>query len=1085
MSYRRTAARLHRTRLSALMERVLWSSAAAVAASTGVPSMAPAATITVTSAADPGNAGTCTLRQAIVSTNTGAVAGTACVNSGDATFGVDDTIRFGASLFSGSTATITLADQPGNYLHAITNGTLTIDAGAGRNVTVQRPANAQNKFPILFGEALQNGNITLRLYGLTLQNGYLDDTRSDLNDALSKYSFGGFNAAGGGVGVIYGHLVMDQCTVANNTVRSMHGGAKGAGVMAGNHLTIRSSLITGNVAKGPDAMAAGVYTQLGTLSIVDSTLSGNVSQGTHGGGAAGVGVMVTPFGPITTSKLSIVNSTVSGNAAPNAQGWGAAISAPFATRVLLSNSTFACNDAPAGTAAIYVLAMPGDGRFSAFGTIFADTANSLCPTQGTSKEAVVAAGSPGAVAGDHNLLVSSGAIDAGLPFPADTILGDPLLQPLQYIGGRTPTHAIASNSPARNAGSNPTGLAYDQRGPDYPRSVGGAPDIGAFELQQAGLCGSAHGGSFATLSGSSPNLCSSGAVLQGFFGTGPWGWLCAPPSDPVNNEFCGATVLANVTMAINGPDDQTLTHDPVYGEALHLHARVAGPAGIAPPEGQVTFFDATDGGFAPLCADRVLDTGGGTWVDGWTWCVPDPDWIAGAEHVQAGQRQLKATYRGDGRFGQALSGSYPVHVLPAHSVTAIASQTPDPVGIGEPFTVVADVSLAAPSEAEAYGLVEVHDLTDDRSCVYSLDAASPGCPLTPVSAGAHELLVSFQGGANILPSSVGATQAVDPAATATSLELSPASITLGGTVTATIGVTTSVPPQIAVPGGTVTVADGADASCTIALPATTCALTPTRAGARAITASYAGDGNFLGSSGSAGLTVDVAPTTAAVSLSAATIELGETVTVTASIASDVPAAIAMPGGTITVDDGGSGAGDTCTITLPATSCVLAPAAAGPKTVTASFPGDGNFAGSSGSAALVVLEPPSQLALTIDDGQDHARYGEALAYTIVLANSGNGPATDVAVSGVPGAAFGAATLAWTCTSTGGATCAAGGSGATLADTVTLPPGSSLTWIVNTMVPQDAEGDAAVFGVGALDANASDSDVLVLFRDGFEP
>jgi hypothetical protein len=58
---------------------------------------------------------------------------------------------------------------------------------------------------------------------------------------------------------------------------------------------------------------------------------------------------------------------------------------------------------------------------------------------------------------------------------------DPLLGPLQNNGGSTRTHALLPGSPAINAGSNPLGLATDQRGADFPREAGGRADIGAYE----------------------------------------------------------------------------------------------------------------------------------------------------------------------------------------------------------------------------------------------------------------------------------------------------------------------------------------------------------------------------------------------------------------------------------------------------------------------------------------------------------------------------------------------------------------------------------------------------------------------------
>jgi predicted outer membrane repeat protein len=50
-------------------------------------------------------------------------------------------------------------------------------------------------------------------------------------------------------------------------------------------------------------------------------------------------------------------------------------------------------------------------------------------------------------------------------------------------GGLVPVTTILATSPCKNMGSNPGGLAYDARGPGFPRAVGTAPDIGAFEVQ--------------------------------------------------------------------------------------------------------------------------------------------------------------------------------------------------------------------------------------------------------------------------------------------------------------------------------------------------------------------------------------------------------------------------------------------------------------------------------------------------------------------------------------------------------------------------------------------------------------------------
>jgi hypothetical protein len=51
------------------------------------------------------------------------------------------------------------------------------------------------------------------------------------------------------------------------------------------------------------------------------------------------------------------------------------------------------------------------------------------------------------------------------------------------LHGLVPVTTILATSPCKNMGSNPGGSAYDARGPGFPRTVGTAPDIGAFEVQ--------------------------------------------------------------------------------------------------------------------------------------------------------------------------------------------------------------------------------------------------------------------------------------------------------------------------------------------------------------------------------------------------------------------------------------------------------------------------------------------------------------------------------------------------------------------------------------------------------------------------
>jgi len=149
---------------------------------------------------------------------------------------------------------------------------------------------------------------------------------------------------------------------------------------------------------------------------------------------------------------------------------------------------------------------------------------------------------------------------------------------------------------------------------------------------------------------------------------------------------------------------------------------------------------------------------------------------------------------------------------------------------------------------------------------------------------------------------------------------------------------------------TFTVSGGSE-TCIATLPATTCNLVLTGVGARTLTASYSGDARFATSSDTEAHTVNAgATTTAIVSHLPEPSNLGANVIVTIAVAPVSPAT-GTPGGTITVS---ASASESCTITLPATSCALALTTSGTRTLTASYGGDALFTASTTSVSHAVV-----------------------------------------------------------------------------------------------------------------------------------
>lgn len=141
----------------------------------------------------------------------------------------------------------------------------------------------------------------------------------------------------------------------------------------------------------------------------------------------------------------------------------------------------------------------------------------------------------------------------------------------------------------------------------------------------------------------------------------------------------------------------------------------------------------------------------------------------------------------------------------------------------------------------------------------------------------------------------------------------------------------------------------------------------------------------------------------------------------------------------------------------------------------------------GNVAVTCAAPVPHLVLTIDNGHDYLRYGRVVDYVVTLRNDGDGAAAGAVVGSALSAAFDTAYAQWQCFGGGGgASCTASGTGA-LADTATVPPGRSVSWLVSVPVRGDASDADASFAVtvaGATPATVTDTDILVILRDGFD-
>jgi hypothetical protein len=211
-----------------------------------------------------------------------------------------------------------------------------------------------------------------------------------------------------------------------------------------NNLTIANGSISGN-------FGGGIFNNGGTLTITNSTISGNSADLGAGGIYIGGGT------------TTIANSTFSGNSVSSGDGGGIRIGGGTTT---ITNSTISGNSASGGT---------GGGIYQNAGTL-------------TLHNTIVANNTTG---GNCNGTITNGGnnIDDGITCGWGSISGsmsstNPLLGTLANNGGSTQTFALLTGSPAINTGNdsectNPPVNGLDQRG--ITRSLGQC-DIGSYEL---------------------------------------------------------------------------------------------------------------------------------------------------------------------------------------------------------------------------------------------------------------------------------------------------------------------------------------------------------------------------------------------------------------------------------------------------------------------------------------------------------------------------------------------------------------------------------------------------------------------------
>jgi large repetitive protein len=405
----------------------------------------------------------------------------------------------GAVSITNSTFTNNLATNGGGLMatgfSSITVSGSTFDANVADTAAAMLVAGAT---PVALTNTVMTNNTAAAMGGAYVIGDTVTVTGGEASDNLGLGSFGGYfitsnnaatidgaaarrnnggSAPGGGMYVVVGtgSLTISNVEVSENTSGSGAGLYATAG--AGNIAMTKLRVLNNGSGVGP---AGGLLALAsGTVTLVDSTVSGNISGSLGGGMYLAAGTDLSIQGTTIAQNrslglaglggggyvaagtaMAITNSTISGNLADATAG-----GLYIAGNATIRNATFVDNDSPAGSA----IFNPG-GAITVTSSIIAGSAAGHC-------------GGAAVSSGGNNLDSNGSCAFAG---SGDQNNVDPQLGPLADNGGPTRTHVPATGSPVLDKGAAAGCPATDQRGEARPTDADGdgtpVCDIGAVEF---------------------------------------------------------------------------------------------------------------------------------------------------------------------------------------------------------------------------------------------------------------------------------------------------------------------------------------------------------------------------------------------------------------------------------------------------------------------------------------------------------------------------------------------------------------------------------------------------------------------------
>jgi autotransporter-associated beta strand protein len=384
----------------------------------------------------------------------------------------------------------------------------------------------------------------------------------------------------------------------------------------------------------------------------------------------------------------------------------------------------------------------------------------------------------------------------------------------------------------------------------------------------------------------------------------------------------------------------------VFGQSVTFTATITSDApGSGVPTGIVTFMDG-----ATSLGTNTLDGSGQTTLS--------------TSALSVGSHSITIVYTGDTDFSTSTSSAVSQTVNQAATTSSVASSA-NPSVFGQSVTFTATVAASAPGAGIPTGLVTFMDGATALGTGTLDGSGQTTFTTSALLLGGHSITVVYAGDTDFTTSASSAlTQTVDQAATATAVTSSAAPSVVGQSVTFTATVSASAPGS-GTPTGTVTFEDGATILGTNSLDGSgvaTFSISSLVLGSHSITAIYAGDANFTGSTSSISTqVVDQDSTTSAVIAAPEPVAFSQLVTFTGTVTAAAPGA-GTPTGTLTFQDGATTLGSASLNGSGQATFSIASLALGSHAITVVYGGDSNFTGSTSAAFTESVDqtPPSMV-----------------------------------------------------------------------------------------------------------------------------